>query len=166
MILGLDCSGVVAKAGKSSGFKNGQHVFGRQTLDRIRETNGTYAEYCVLDSADLCVKPHNLSFEEAAAVPVAALSAFAALCHAGKLTYKNETGARRAVLVLGGSGGVGSFAVQIAKHYLRCHTVSFFLLFFVCGRLVFCDGAAVRCVYVYLSKDIRVCMCVFCVTYP
>eukprot|EP00282_Hemiselmis_andersenii_P034972 CAMPEP_0169436246 /NCGR_PEP_ID=MMETSP1042-20121227/5488_1 /TAXON_ID=464988 /ORGANISM="Hemiselmis andersenii, Strain CCMP1180" /LENGTH=195 /DNA_ID=CAMNT_0009546931 /DNA_START=139 /DNA_END=723 /DNA_ORIENTATION=+ len=69
VILGFDCAGVVAKAGPASGFTAGQQVYGRQTLERIRESNGTYAEYVVLDGQEVHTKPQNLSFEEAAAVP-------------------------------------------------------------------------------------------------
>eukprot|EP00291_Cryptomonas_curvata_P011906 CAMPEP_0172192594 /NCGR_PEP_ID=MMETSP1050-20130122/24424_1 /TAXON_ID=233186 /ORGANISM="Cryptomonas curvata, Strain CCAP979/52" /LENGTH=258 /DNA_ID=CAMNT_0012867933 /DNA_START=103 /DNA_END=876 /DNA_ORIENTATION=- len=123
VILGCDFSGVVKKAGKSTNFLVGQKVFGRQTLDRIREIGGTYAEYCVVDAADICTKPDPIPFAEAAAIPFAALSAFSALCVAGGLA-RRKSGPRRAVLVLGGSGGVGTFAVQIAKHYLECYTVA------------------------------------------
>jgi len=123
-ILGCDFSGLVIKAGADAKFSAGDVVFGRQTLERIREVNGTYAEYVVVDANDVAKKPDDVSFEQAAAVPWAGLTAFAALVHVGGITYKNDTGGRRAVLILGGSGGVGTFAVQLSKHYLRCHTVA------------------------------------------
>ena len=122
-ILGCDFAGVVTKE-RNTAFSVGDTVFGRQTLDRLREVHGTYAEFVVVDAREVTKKPDDVSFEEAAAVPWAGLTAFAALVHVGGLTYKNDTGGRRAVLVLGGSGGVGTFAVQLAKHYLRCHTVA------------------------------------------
>ena len=123
-ILGCDFAGLVVKAGADTKFSAGDVVFGRQTLERIREMNGTYAEYVVVDGKEVAKKPDDISFEQAAAVPWAGLTAFAALVHVGGITYKNDTGGRRAVLILGGSGGVGTFAVQIAKHYLRCHTTA------------------------------------------
>jgi len=124
VILGCDMSGVVVKAGNKAPFSPGQHVFGRQTLERIREVNGAYAEFCVADGKDLCLKPEDVSFEDAAAVPWAGLTALGAIEHTGGIGYKNSTGGRRAVLVLGGSGGVGSLAIQIAKHYMRCYVAA------------------------------------------
>ncbi|KAJ1472943.1 hypothetical protein T484DRAFT_1838275, partial [Baffinella frigidus] len=144
VILGCDLAGVVVKAGPSAPFSPGQHVFGRQTLallrelagtyaqlvfgrqtlDRLRELAGTYAEFCVVDGAELCEKPASISFEEAAAIPYAGLAAMAALTRTGGIGFHNTTGSRRAVLIFGGSGGVGSLAVQIAKHHLRCHVVA------------------------------------------
>uniref|UniRef100_A0A7S4JGL7 Enoyl reductase (ER) domain-containing protein n=1 Tax=Guillardia theta TaxID=55529 RepID=A0A7S4JGL7_GUITH len=122
VLLGCDFSGIIVKAGSAVPFKVGQKIFGRQTLDRIREVHGTYAEYCVADYHEIAEMPEEASFEQAAAVPWAGLTAYAALVRVGGISYKNSTGGRRAVLILGGSGGVGTFAVQIAKHYLRCHT--------------------------------------------
>jgi NADPH:quinone reductase-like Zn-dependent oxidoreductase len=101
--LGVDYAGVVEAVGKDvTEFKAGDEVFGGRT--------GAYAEY-VAAKADRGVahKPANVSFEEAAAVPVAALTALQALRDHGKL----EPGQK--VLVNGASGGVGTYAVQIAK---------------------------------------------------
>ena len=125
VVLGCDLSGVVLKAGKDARFKVGQKVFGRQSLERIRDVGGTYAEYCVVDSNDLWVKPDSLTFEEAAAIPFAALTAMAGLCVAGGLSpASGKDGGLRSVLVLGGSGGVGTFAVQLAKKHLGCRTIA------------------------------------------
>ena len=69
----------MVRAGEEAPFSYGDEVFGRQTLDRMREVNGTYAEYCIVDSADICRKPRNLTHDQAAAVPQACLAAYAAL---------------------------------------------------------------------------------------
>eukprot|EP00288_Rhodomonas_lens_P004769 CAMPEP_0177726902 /NCGR_PEP_ID=MMETSP0484_2-20121128/20026_1 /TAXON_ID=354590 /ORGANISM="Rhodomonas lens, Strain RHODO" /LENGTH=170 /DNA_ID=CAMNT_0019239501 /DNA_START=243 /DNA_END=752 /DNA_ORIENTATION=+ len=83
VILGCDLSGVVVKAGPKTEFSPGDHIFGRQSLDRIRELNGTYAEYCAIDGKEAALKPEDTSFEEAAAVPWSGLTALAALTKAG-----------------------------------------------------------------------------------
>jgi NADPH:quinone reductase-like Zn-dependent oxidoreductase len=87
--------------------------------------NGTYAEYAVVDSADICRKPRNLAHDQAAAVPQACLAAYAALGHVGKLARSGAANQAKAVLILGGSGGVGSFAVQLARQHFGCgHVVA------------------------------------------
>jgi hypothetical protein len=63
----------------------------------VSQIGGTYAEYCVVDAQDLCPKPDPVSFAEAAAIPFAALSAFAALCVAGGLSRKDSSGAASAL---------------------------------------------------------------------
>lgn len=101
VLLGTDFAGTVEAAGKDvSQFRPGDEVFGGRS--------GAFAEYvCV--RGGIAPKPADLSFEEAAAVPVAALTALQALRDKGKLQ------AGQHVLVNGASGGVGTFAVQIAK---------------------------------------------------
>lgn len=100
--LGADFAGVVEEVGSNvTGFRPGQEVFGGG--------RGTLAEYAAVSADRLVVKPGNINFEQAAAVPVAALTALQALRDHGRL----EEG--RKVLVIGASGGVGTFAVQIAK---------------------------------------------------
>eukprot|EP00292_Cryptomonas_paramecium_P008070 CAMPEP_0113663200 /NCGR_PEP_ID=MMETSP0038_2-20120614/1004_1 /TAXON_ID=2898 /ORGANISM="Cryptomonas paramecium" /LENGTH=349 /DNA_ID=CAMNT_0000578189 /DNA_START=22 /DNA_END=1068 /DNA_ORIENTATION=- /assembly_acc=CAM_ASM_000170 len=118
-ILGIDFSGRVVRAGEDSTVSVGDEVYGRQTLSRMRDVNGTYAEYVVVECADLALKPERLSFEEAAAVPQACLTAYAALGHIGKLIAKRRS-KQKSVLILGGSGGVGTFAVQLAKRHFGC----------------------------------------------
>jgi NADPH:quinone reductase-like Zn-dependent oxidoreductase len=100
-LLGTDFAGTVEAAGKDvPQFRPGDEVFGGRS--------GAFAEYvCV--RGGIAPKPANLGFEEAAAVPVAALTALQALRDKGKLQ------AGQHVLVNGASGGVGTFAVQIAK---------------------------------------------------
>ena len=100
---GFDFSGRVAAIGKDvAGFQPGDEVFG--------ETNsGSCAEYSVVPSDKLAPKPPELSFEEAAAVPVSGATALRGIRDAGKVEAGNK------VLINGATGGVGMYAVQIAK---------------------------------------------------
>jgi NADPH:quinone reductase-like Zn-dependent oxidoreductase len=101
---GLDMAGVVESVGASvSEFQVGDEVFG--------ESMGVLSEYAVLGKNSLALKPANLNFEEAAAVPMAGFTAIQALRDKAKV----EAGQR--VLIVGASGGVGTFAVQIAKSF-------------------------------------------------
>ena len=102
--LGADIAGRVEAVGKNvRQFKPGDEVFGM--------VRGGFAEYtCALEDA-LALKPSNLSFEEAAAVPMAALTALQGLRDEGKIQPGQK------VLINGASGGVGTFAVQIAKSF-------------------------------------------------
>jgi NADPH:quinone reductase-like Zn-dependent oxidoreductase len=105
-ILGSDIAGTVQAVGKNvTQFKIGDAVFGN-----LFETGfGGLAEFvCTLENA-LVLKPANLSFEEAAAIPMAAITALQALRDLGQIQAGQE------VLINGASGGVGTFAVQIAK---------------------------------------------------
>src|SRR5436189_6458240 len=70
---------------------------------------GGWAEYCISNQGESAIKPKSLSFTDAASVPLAALTAWQALIDIGKIQ------AGQKVLIHGGSGGVGSFAIQIAK---------------------------------------------------
>jgi len=110
VIWGADCSGEVAEVGSAvTLFKPGDQVYGFKN-GRVAETfRGTYAEYAVVPENALAHKPERLSHEEAASVPVAALTAWHALLTQGKL----KAGER--VLIHAAAGGVGVFAVQIAK---------------------------------------------------
>lgn len=101
--LGGDVSGVITKVGKNvSGFKIGDEIYASIGV------NGGCAEYIVTDADKVCLKPQNLSFEEAAAIPTFGIVAMEA-CEKAKLHKDAE------VLVYGSSGGVGQFAVMIAK---------------------------------------------------
>ena len=105
-IPGLDVSGRVVAVGSSvTAFRIGDEVFGVGT--------GTLAEYAVADAAKLARRPPGVTPEQAAAVPISGLTALQALRDAGRLQ------AGRHVLVLGASGGVGSFAVQIGRASCR-----------------------------------------------
>jgi NADPH:quinone reductase-like Zn-dependent oxidoreductase len=103
--LGVDYSGTVEAVGKNvTNFKPGDEVFGGK--------NGAIAEYlCALADRAVVLKPANMTFEQAAAVPVAAITALQGLRDKGKI----QSGQR--VLINGASGGVGTFAVQIAKSF-------------------------------------------------
>jgi NADPH:quinone reductase-like Zn-dependent oxidoreductase len=102
-LLGVDFSGVVESVGKGvTKFKPGDEVFGGR--------DGAFSEYVrVRESRNIVMKPANISFEEAAAVPIAAITALQAVRDFGKLKPGEK------MLVNGASGGVGTFAVQIAK---------------------------------------------------
>lgn len=103
-VRGLDVSGTVEAVGKDvTEFEPGNDVFG--TCD------GSFAEFACARPATLAPKPANLTFEQAAAVPVSGCTALQGLRDKGKIS----SGQR--VLVIGAAGGVGSFAVQIAKHF-------------------------------------------------
>jgi len=78
------------RAGDDAPFSEGDEVFGRQTLNRMSELNGTYSEYVIVESADIYRKPSNLTHDEAAGVPHACLAAYAALGHVGKLVEKRK----------------------------------------------------------------------------
>ncbi len=102
--LGRDISGTVAKVvGEVAGLAEGDAVFGMLDYDR-----GAYAEYAVASAMEIVRKPAALSFEDAAATPVPALTAWQALFEHGRLK------ARQRVLIHGAGGGVGHFAVQFA----------------------------------------------------
>jgi NADPH:quinone reductase-like Zn-dependent oxidoreductase len=103
---GRTLAGVVDSVGSGvTGFAPGEEVYG------IASGNGTFAEYAVVPAAKLAPKPANLSFEQAATVPVSASTALQAVRDHAKV-QPGET-----VLVIGASGGVGSFAVQVAKAF-------------------------------------------------
>lgn len=103
--LGVDYAGTVEAVGKNvTNFKPGDEVFGGK--------NGAIAEYvCVLSDRAVALKPTNMTFEQAASVPVAAITALQGLRDKGKIQFGQK------VLVNGASGGVGTFAVQIAKSF-------------------------------------------------
>jgi NADPH:quinone reductase-like Zn-dependent oxidoreductase len=106
--LGWDLAGVVVDTGHSARrFVPGDEVYAYAR--RMVIQYGTYAEYITLPESYITYKPHNISFEEAASVPLAALTAYQSIYDKGKLS-KNQN-----ILIIGASGGVGSFAVQFAK---------------------------------------------------
>src|ERR1700736_894428 len=103
---GYDIAGVIEKNGsKIDEYKPGDSVYAYLDLDR----GGGYAEYVVVTEKEAAPKPKSLTYAEAAAVPVVALTAWQALVDTANLS------AGQAVLIHGGSGGVGSFAIQFAK---------------------------------------------------
>jgi NADPH:quinone reductase-like Zn-dependent oxidoreductase len=107
LILGNDVAGVVVAVGPNvRAFKPGDEVYARPDQDRI----GTFAEFIAIDEADVALKPKNLTMEEAASVPLVGLTAWQALVEKAKLKKGQK------VLIHAGSGGVGTIAIQLAKH--------------------------------------------------
>ena len=105
-IPGLDIAGEVARIGKAvTRFKIGDAVYGMLSAF----SGGGCAEYAAVPEENVALKPRKLTFEEAAAVPVAGITALQALRNQGRIQDGHH------VLINGASGGVGSFAVQIAK---------------------------------------------------
>lgn len=106
IILGWDVAGVIEQVGKDvTDWQVGDEVFARPKTTRF----GTYAEYTIVDDNLLAKKPQNISFQEAAAVPLAGLTAYQALVTHGGL----QSG--ESVLIHAGAGGVGLYAIQLAK---------------------------------------------------
>lgn len=106
LILGNDFSGVIYEVGaKVTKFKKGDEVYGRPRKSRI----GTFAEYLAVHENELALKPKNLSFEQAAAVPLVGLTTYQAFHEKMNLQPHDR------ILIQAGAGGVGTFAIQLAK---------------------------------------------------
>jgi NADPH:quinone reductase-like Zn-dependent oxidoreductase len=107
LIPGNDVAGTVIRVGSKVGaFKPGDEVYARPDQDRI----GTFAERIAVDEADLALKPASISMEEAGSLPLVALTAWQALVERGQVQPGQK------VLIHAGAGGVGSIAIQLAKH--------------------------------------------------
>ena len=107
LVLGNDVAGVVVRVGsKVRRFKPGDEVYGRPAQDRI----GTFAEFIAMNEDDVAMKPKNLTMEEAASLPLVSLTAWQVLVERAKLKKGQK------VLIHAGSGGVGTMAIQLAKH--------------------------------------------------
>ncbi|WP_431809182.1 NADP-dependent oxidoreductase [Brevibacillus agri] len=106
LILGNDFSGVVVKVGERvKAFKPGDEVYGRPRKSRI----GTLAEFIAVHEDDIWLKPQNLTFEEAASIPLVGLTTYQAFSDILHLQKGQK------ILIHAGSGGVGTFAIQLAK---------------------------------------------------
>ena len=106
-ILGHDVAGTVIRVGsKVRKFKPGDEVYARPRDGRV----GTFAEFIAINEADVALKPANLSMEQAASIPLVGLTGWQALVEVAKLK------AGQKVFIQAGSGGVGTFAIQLAKH--------------------------------------------------
>ncbi|POS00745.1 NADPH:quinone reductase-like Zn-dependent oxidoreductase [Flavobacterium croceum DSM 17960] len=104
---GHDMAGIVTKVGaKVSKFKVGDEVYARPADFKI----GTFAEYISVNENDLALKPKNISMEEASSIPLVGLTSWQALVEIAKLKKGQK------VFIQAGSGGVGTFAIQLAKH--------------------------------------------------
>jgi NADPH:quinone reductase-like Zn-dependent oxidoreductase len=109
IILGWDVSGIVTEIGSSvTRFKVGDEVFGN--FNFIGQANA-YAEYVAAPETEMQIKPKNMSFEEAAGATMAVLTAWASLVRVAKVKRGDK------VIIYGASGGVGHYAIQIAKHF-------------------------------------------------
>jgi NADPH:quinone reductase-like Zn-dependent oxidoreductase len=107
LVLGNDCAGVVIEVGAAvKGFKPGDEVYARVPEQRI----GTFAERIAVEQNAVALKPANLSMEQAAGIPLVALTAWQALVDIARLQKGQK------VLIHAGSGGVGTIAIQLAKH--------------------------------------------------
>lgn len=105
--LGHDVAGIVIKVGsRVSNFKVGDEVYSRLADYRI----GAFAELIAINEKDVAMKPKNLSMEEAASIPLVGLTAWQALIEKANLKKGQK------VFIQAGSGGVGTFAIQLAKH--------------------------------------------------
>ncbi|RXZ02059.1 NADP-dependent oxidoreductase [Fictibacillus sp. S7] len=106
VVLGWDAAGVVKETGSAvTKFKTGDEVFTRPATER----DGTYAELLAADEELVALKPKNLTFKEAASIPLVGLTAWQCLVDFAQI----KEGQR--VLIHAGGGGVGSFAIQLAK---------------------------------------------------
>ena len=106
LILGNDFSGVIAKVGaKVTRFNVGDEIYARPRKSKI----GTFAEYIAIHEDDIALKPKNLSFEEAASIPLVGLTSYQALTDILQLQKGQK------ILIQAGAGGVGTFAIQLAK---------------------------------------------------
>jgi len=107
LILGNDLAGIVAQTGPSvQRFKPGDEIYAKPSQDRT----GTFAEYIALNESDVALKPARLTMEEASSLPLVALTAWQALVDTARLR------AGQKVLIHAGSGGLGTAAIQLAKH--------------------------------------------------
>jgi len=105
-ILGSECSGEIVETGNHvKDFKSGDEVIGFPGIRRL----SAFAEYVSVHERNTFTKPANISFEEAATIPVAGLTALQSLRNLGHISHNSR------VLINGASGGVGTFAVQIAR---------------------------------------------------
>jgi len=106
-VLGHDVAGVVVRVGaRVKHFKPGDEVYARPADHRI----GTFAELIAVQEKDVALKPKTLTMEEAASIPLVGLTAWQALVERGQLKRGEK------VFIQAGSGGVGTFAIQLAKH--------------------------------------------------
>src|SRR5947208_1338050 len=106
-VLGHDVAGIVVRVGpRVRRFKAGDEVYARPRDHRV----GTFAEFIAMNETDVALKPKNISMEEAASIPLVGLTAWQALVEVAKVKPGQK------VFIQAGSGGVGTFAIQLAKH--------------------------------------------------
>ncbi len=115
---------------------------------------------CTSSQIHACTITHTVTFEQAAAIPHACLAAYAALGHVGKLINKRHM-STKSVMILGGSGGVGTFAVQLAKTHFGCYVVA------SCSskNAMLIKSLGADQVFIHLYVCMYVCICVYvCMT--
>lgn len=109
-ILGIDMAGVIEAIGEGvTNFAQGDEVYGM--VGGIADSQGTFAEYIVADANHIAHKPLNISFRDAAALPLNTITAWEALVDRAQVTSD------KTVLIHGGAGGVGHLAIQIANYF-------------------------------------------------
>jgi NADPH:quinone reductase-like Zn-dependent oxidoreductase len=107
LILGNELAGIVVRTGsRVRRFKPGDEVYARPAKDRI----GTFAEFIAMNENDAAIRPKTLTMEEAASIPLVGLTAWQVLIEKANLKKGQK------VLIHAGAGGVGTFAIQLAKH--------------------------------------------------
>jgi zinc-binding alcohol dehydrogenase family protein len=120
-IVGWDAAGVVAGAGaEATRFAIGDEVFFAGDITRA----GAYAEYVAVDERIVGRKPHTLSFAEAAAVPLVALTAWEGLLEAIQADRGDAGRGTRLCMIVGGAGGVGSTAIQVARRVCNLQVIA------------------------------------------
>ena len=120
-VICYDVAGVVEEADSEGKFSVGQHVFARlfgneKDGKKTPWYRGAMAEYCVADTSNVVTKPENLSFEETASIPLVGMTALQVLKASGLKEGDS-------VLITGGAGGVGTMAIQLAKHVFKAGRV-------------------------------------------
>lgn len=107
LVLGHDCAGEIISIGERvTKFKVGDRIFSRPGNGRI----GTFAEFIAIDQSEVALMPPNIGFQEAASLPLVALTCWQAFFEVAQLKPGQK------ILIQAGSGGIGTFAIQLAKH--------------------------------------------------
>ncbi len=107
IIMGSDFAGIITAVGeKVTNYSIGDAVYGRVQKNRI----GTFAEYIAVDQGAIALKPKNINFEEAASIPLVGLTSYQALHDIMQIQPEQK------VMIQGGSGGIGTIAIQLAKY--------------------------------------------------
>ena len=120
-VISYDVSGVVEQPDSNGNFKVGEEVYARlfghsSDGDKTPSFRGAMAEYCVAHVSNVVSKPNNVSFEEAASIPLAGMTALQALTNSGLKEGDS-------IFISGGAGGVGTLAIQLAKHVFKASNV-------------------------------------------
>jgi len=121
LILGYDATGIVEETGPEvQFFKKGDEVYYAGDITR----NGSNAQYQIVDERIVGLKPKNLNFNEAAALPLVTLTAWECLIESIKIPKDHTANKEKTILIISGAGGVGSIAIQIAKVVLGLKVIA------------------------------------------